>query len=123
LPALQRRESELGCLLAGKGYDTFAPLGPAIATGLDPSKLRIITRVNGVVRQDGNTADMLFPVPYLISYLSRYMTLLPGDVIMTGTPAGAGPIQPGDTIEVEIPGIGVLQNFVAAERRENAEDK
>ncbi|HEX7649643.1 MAG TPA: fumarylacetoacetate hydrolase family protein [Noviherbaspirillum sp.] len=114
---LQRRESEFGCLLMGKGYDTFAPTGPSIVTGLDPSNLKIITRVNGVVKQDGNTADLLFPVPYLISYLSRYMTLLPGDMIMTGTPAGVGPIKPGDVIEVEIPGIGVLRNDVVAEDR------
>lgn len=114
---LQRRESEFGCLLAGKGYDTFAPMGPAIVTGLDPSALKIITRVNGVTRQDGNTVDLLFPVPALISYLSRYMTLLPGDMIMTGTPAGVGPIAVGDVIEVEIPGIGVLRNDVVAEDR------
>jgi 2-keto-4-pentenoate hydratase/2-oxohepta-3-ene-1,7-dioic acid hydratase in catechol pathway len=112
---VQRRESAFGCLLAGKGYDTFAPLGPAIVTGLDPSNLRIITRVNGTVRQDASTADLLFSVPYTIAYLSRFMTLLPGDVIMTGTPAGVGPIQVGDTIEVEIPGIGVLRNGVTAE--------
>lgn len=111
---LQRRESEFGCLLIGKGYDTFAPLGPVIATGLDPSRLRIQTRVNGVVRQDGNTADLLFSVPYLIAYLSRHMTLLPGDMIMTGTPAGVGPIQVGDSIEVEIDGIGILRNHVVA---------
>ena len=113
---LQRRESAFGCLLAGKGYDTFAPLGPWIATGLDPSNQRIITRVNGLLRQDGNSRDLLFSVPYLVAYLSRYMTLLPGDVIMTGTPAGVGPIAVGDTIEVEIPEIGVLRNPVVAER-------
>ena len=117
---LQRRESEFGCLLAGKGYDTFAPMGPVIATGLDPSKLGIITRVNGAVRQNGTTADLLFSVPELIAYLSRYMTLLPGDMIMTGTPAGVGPIQVGDTIEVEIEGIGILRNNVVAENRRSA---
>lgn len=109
---LQRRESAFGCLLAGKGYDTFAPLGPYLATGLDPFDTSIITRVNGEVRQQGNTAQLLFSVPRIIAYLSRYITLLPGDVIMTGTPAGVGPIQPGDVIEVEIPGIGVLKNPV-----------
>jgi 2-keto-4-pentenoate hydratase/2-oxohepta-3-ene-1,7-dioic acid hydratase in catechol pathway len=114
---LQRRESEFGCLLAGKGYDTFAPMGPVIATGLDPSRLGIITRVNGAVRQNGTTADLLFSVPELIAYLSRYMTLLPGDMIMTGTPAGVGPIQVGDTIEIEIEGIGILRNDVVAENR------
>jgi 2-keto-4-pentenoate hydratase/2-oxohepta-3-ene-1,7-dioic acid hydratase in catechol pathway len=116
---LQRRESEFGCLLAGKGYDTFAPMGPVIATGLDPSRLGIITRVNGAVRQNGTTADLLFSVPELIAYLSRYMTLLPGDMIMTGTPAGVGPIQVGDIIEVEIEGIGILRNDVVAEDRGN----
>ena len=115
---LQRRESAFGCLLAGKGYDTFAPLGPWIVTGLDPSNQRIITRVNGTVRQDGNSRDLVFSVPYLIAYLSKHMTLLPGDLIMTGTPAGVGPIAVGDTIEVEIPEIGVLRNPVVAERAE-----
>lgn len=112
---LQRRESAFGCLFAGKGYDTFAPLGPAIVTGIDPSNLPIITRLNGEVRQNGNTRDLLFSIPYLIAYLSRCLTLLPGDVIMTGTPAGVGPIQVGDTIEIEIPPIGVLRNSVVAE--------
>jgi 2-keto-4-pentenoate hydratase/2-oxohepta-3-ene-1,7-dioic acid hydratase in catechol pathway len=112
---LQRRESSFGCLLAGKGYDTFAPIGPWIVTGLDPAAQRIITRVNGTVRQDGNSCDLVFSVPFLIAYLSKYMTLLPGDLIMTGTPAGVGPIQVGDTIEVEIEGIGILRNDVVAQ--------
>ncbi|GAB7550178.1 fumarylacetoacetate hydrolase family protein [Cupriavidus sp. 8B] len=109
---LQHRESKFGCLLVGKGYDTFAPIGPVIATALDPSNLSIVTRVNGEVRQDGNTADLVFNVPQIIAYLSKYMTLLPGDLIMTGTPAGVGPIKAGDAIEVEIEGIGVLRNNV-----------
>jgi len=113
---LQRRESAFGCLLMGKGYDTFAPIGPFIATGLDPSDQRIVTRVNGVVHQDGNSRDLVFSVPYLIAYLSKYMTLLPGDLIMTGTPAGVGPLAVGDTVEVEIPAIGVLRNRVVSER-------
>ena len=113
---LQRRESAFGCLLAGKGYDTFAPIGPYIAMGLDPSQQRIITRVNGVVRQDGNSRDMVFSVPCIIAYLSKFMTLLPGDLIMTGTPEGVGPIGVGDSIEVEIPEIGVLRNPVIAEQ-------
>ncbi|MPW21520.1 DUF2437 domain-containing protein [Paraburkholderia sp. CNPSo 3157] len=108
----QRRESEFGCLLVGKGYDTFAPIGPVVETELDPSNLHLITRVNGEVRQNGNTADLVYGVSALIAYLSKYMTLLPGDHIMTGTPAGVGPIKPGDTIEVEIEGIGVLRNKV-----------
>ena len=111
---LQRRESEFGCLLVGKGYDTFAPIGPVIETALDPSSLSIITRVNGEVQQNGNTADLVFSVPQIIAYLSKYMTLLPGDLIMTGTPAGVGPIKVGDTIEVEVEGIGILRNDVVS---------
>jgi len=98
-----------------RGTTPSPPIGPYIATGLDPSQQRVITRVNGVVRQDGNSRDLVFSVPYLIAYLSKYMTLLPGDLIMTGTPAGVGPISVGDTIEVEIPGIGVLRNSVVSE--------
>lgn len=112
---VQRQESKFGCLLAGKGYDTFAPLGPAIVTDLDPTDLKVITRQNGVVRQSGNTRDLVFTVAEIISYLSRFMTLLPGDVIMTGTPAGVGPIAVGDQLEVEIPGIGILRNPIASE--------
>ena len=112
---VQRQESRFGCLLAGKGYDTFAPLGPMIVTDLDPTNLQVIPRQNGVVRQSGNTRDLVFSVAEIISYLSRFMTLLPGDVIMTGTPAGVGPIAVGDLLEVEIPGIGILRNGVRAE--------
>jgi 2-keto-4-pentenoate hydratase/2-oxohepta-3-ene-1,7-dioic acid hydratase in catechol pathway len=112
---LQRKESEFGCLLVGKGYDTFAPLGPVVETDLDPSNLHLVTRVNGEIRQDGTTADLVFNVPTLIAYLSKYMTLLPGDHIMTGTPAGVGPIKPGDSIEVEIEGIGTLRNTVVSD--------
>jgi 2-keto-4-pentenoate hydratase/2-oxohepta-3-ene-1,7-dioic acid hydratase in catechol pathway len=114
---LQRRESQFGCLLMGKGYDTFGPIGPVIETDLDPLNARIVSRVNGEVRQDGNTKDMLFSVPYIISYLSKHLTLLPGDMIMTGTPAGVGPIVIGDVIEIEIDGIGVLTNRVVDEAR------
>lgn len=95
-----------------KGFDTFCPLGPAIATGLDPALLTVTTRVNGQVRQSGPVSDLIFGVPELVSYISQVMTLLPGDIILTGTPAGVGPVQPGDTMEVEIPGIGVLANPV-----------
>ncbi|MER6961981.1 fumarylacetoacetate hydrolase family protein [Streptomyces sp. NPDC000618] len=112
---VQRRESAYGTLLIGKGQDTFAPLGPVIATGLDPSALRLTTRVNGAVTQAASTADLLLAVPDLVGYLSRHLTLLPGDAIMTGTPAGVGPIRPGDEVEVEIEGIGVLRNPVVAE--------
>ncbi|GKQ38854.1 fumarylacetoacetate hydrolase family protein [Streptomyces sp. A012304] len=113
---VQRRESAYGTLLVGKGQDTFAPMGPVIATGLDPSGLSLTTRVNGEVKQSASTADLLLQVPDLVSYLSRHMTLLPGDAIMTGTPSGVGPIRPGDEVEVEIEGIGVLRNPVVAEK-------
>ncbi|MGW0843486.1 fumarylacetoacetate hydrolase family protein [Streptomyces sp. NPDC002787] len=112
---VQRKESAFGTLLVGKGQDTFAPLGPVIETELDPSALTLTTRVNGAVKQSASTADLLLSVPDLVSYLSRYLTLLPGDAIMTGTPAGVGPIRPGDEVEVEIEGIGVLRNPVVAE--------
>ncbi|WP_367326365.1 fumarylacetoacetate hydrolase family protein [Streptomyces sp. HUAS ZL42] len=112
---VQRKESKFGTLLIGKGQDSFAPLGPVIATGLDPSGLSLTTRVNGAVMQSASTADLLLAVPDIVSYLSRYLTLLPGDAIMTGTPSGVGPISPGDEIEVEIEGIGVLRNPVVAE--------
>ncbi|MFD4603307.1 fumarylacetoacetate hydrolase family protein [Streptomyces sp. NPDC058464] len=112
---VQRKESAFGTLLIGKGQDTFAPLGPVIATGLDPSGLSLTTRVNGTVMQSASTADLLLAVPDIVAYLSRYLTLLPGDAIMTGTPSGVGPIRPGDEVEVEIEGIGVLRNPVVAE--------
>jgi 2-keto-4-pentenoate hydratase/2-oxohepta-3-ene-1,7-dioic acid hydratase in catechol pathway len=112
---IQFAEMAMGCLLVGKAFDTFCPLGPVIATGLDPANLDLRTRVNGKQRQSTNTSDLLFPVAYLVSYLSQAITLLPGDVIITGTPAGVGPVQPGDVVEVEIDGIGILRNSVAAE--------
>jgi 2-keto-4-pentenoate hydratase/2-oxohepta-3-ene-1,7-dioic acid hydratase in catechol pathway len=112
---VQRKESKFGTLLIGKGQDTFAPLGPVIATELDSSALSLTTRVNGAVLQSATTADLLLAVPEIVSYLSRYLTLLPGDAIMTGTPAGVGPIRPGDEVEVEIEGIGILRNPVVAE--------
>ncbi len=98
-----------------KGFDTFAPLGPCLASGLDPSALRITTRVNGAVRQDSSTADLIFTVPQLIEAVTRVMTMLPGDVISTGTPPGVGQLEPGSTVEIEIEGIGVLRNTVVAE--------
>ena len=86
-----------------------------IATDLDPNNLDIKTRLNGEVVQDSNTSDLVFSVAYLVSYISAVMTLLPGDVIMTGTPSGVGPIAPGDTVEIEVEGVGVLRNPVVAE--------
>ena len=97
----------------GKGFDTFLPLGPCIETTLDPSSLSLTTRVNGDLRQNGSTASMIFPCSVLIEFISGIMTLEPGDVILTGTPAGVGPLQAGDLIEVEIEGIGTLHNDVA----------
>lgn len=93
-----------------KGFDTFAPLGPWIESDLDPSDLSIVTRVDGEVVQDGTTADMVHGVAALVSYASRAFTLLPGDVILTGTPAGVGPVVAGQRVEVEVEGIGVLDN-------------
>ena len=108
---LQRRDGQWG---RAKGFDTFCPLGPAIETELDPSGLSISCRVNGEIRQQGNTADMVFGVAELLAFISRVMTLLPGDVILTGTPAGIGPVRPGDRMAVEIERIGVLANPVVA---------
>jgi 2-keto-4-pentenoate hydratase/2-oxohepta-3-ene-1,7-dioic acid hydratase in catechol pathway len=95
-----------------KGFDTFAPLGPWIAVGLDPSSVDVECRVNGERRQRGNTRDLLYPIPFLIHHVSRIMTLEAGDVIATGTPAGVAPVVPGDKIEVEVEGIGILENSV-----------
>lgn len=108
---------EDGIWARGKGQDTFAPMGPCIVTGeVDGGKLMLETRVNGEVRQHMSTSDMLFSVPELISFISRGMTLLPGDVIATGTPVGAGAMSVGDIVEVEIEQIGVLKNrFVGAD--------
>ena len=95
----------------GKGFDTFCPLGPAIDTEFDPTEAhRITCSVNGEVRQEAVTSDLVFGVADLVSFISSVMTLLPGDVILTGTPAGVGPILPGDHVEVDIEGIGVLMN-------------
>ncbi len=95
-----------------KSFDTFGPLGPWIETDIDPGNVAIKSRVNGQVKQNSNTNDLIFSVPYLVSWLSQCMTLLPGDVIMTGTPSGVGPLKAGDTVEIEIEGIGTLSNPV-----------
>ena len=97
----------------GKGFDTFCPVGPHVETELDVSNLRVQTRVNGQVRQDGNTSQMIFDCAFLLEYITSVMTLEPGDLILTGTPAGVGPLEKGDVVEVEIEGIGVLRNDVA----------
>jgi len=106
---LQRKDVQF---TRGKSFDTFCPVGPFIVTGLDPSDLSVETRVNGEVRQSGRTSAMAFPVPYLIRYISHVMTLEPGDLIATGTPAGVAPLLDGDTVEVEVEGVGVLRNPV-----------
>ena len=97
-----------------KGFDTFAPMGPWIETDIDPDDVTIETYLNGERRQHTSTADMIFSVRRLVSFVSQVMTLLPGDVIATGTPSGVGKIKPGDTIEVKIEGIGTLVNTVIA---------
>lgn len=98
-----------------KGYDTFAPIGPWIETDAKPANLKIEAFVNGIQKQHGNTRDLVFPVDELIHFISNIMTLQPGDVIATGTPSGVGPLQPGDTVEIKIEGIGTLRNFVISQ--------
>lgn len=99
-----------------KGFDTFCPVGPAINTELDPwNGVKVETRVNGKVRQTGTTADFIFPLDTIIRYISSVMTLLPGDIIATGTPAGVSPLQAGDTVEIAVEGVGVLKNPVVDE--------
>lgn len=98
-----------------KGFDTFCPLGPIVTDELDPwAGIQVETRVNGALKQSGNTRDFIFPLDLVIRYISRVMTLLPGDLILTGTPAGVGPLAAGDVVEVSIQGIGTLKNSVVA---------
>ena len=106
---LQRKDVQF---TRGKSFDTFCPVGPWIETDIDPSSVAVETRLNGEVKQKGNTADMAFPVAFLISYISEIMTLYPGDLIATGTPAGVSRMKHGDTVEVEVSGIGVLRNRI-----------
>ena len=103
-----------GTFSRGKSRDGFCPIGPCVALGLDPAALSVRCRVNGVLRQDGCTDDLVFDVATLVAFVSEVMTLLPGDVIATGTPSGVGPLAPGDVVEVELEGIGVLRNPVVA---------
>jgi len=109
---LQKRDGQWA---RAKGFDTFCPLGPWIVTGLDPADREVVGRVSGEIRQHGHTRDFIFSLPVLIEYISAAMTLEPGDVLLTGTPAGVGPLRAGDRVEVEISGIGVLENPVVAE--------
>ncbi len=108
---LQKKDGQFA---RSKSFDTFCPVGPEIVEGLDPSDLAIATRVNGVVKQSSRTSNVVFSPSFLLAYVSRMMTLLPGDLILTGTPAGVGPLSPGDTVEVEIEGVGILRSPVVA---------
>jgi 2-keto-4-pentenoate hydratase/2-oxohepta-3-ene-1,7-dioic acid hydratase in catechol pathway len=107
----QKKESQWA---RAKGFDTFCPVGPRAVGGLDWRGLEVIGRVNGQVRQHGKAADMHFGIPFLLSHISQVMTLEPGDLVATGTPAGVGPLRAGDVVEVEIPGVGILSNPVVA---------
>ncbi|HEY6893320.1 MAG TPA: fumarylacetoacetate hydrolase family protein [Rhodanobacteraceae bacterium] len=96
-----------------KGFDTFCALGPHLETELDPADLSLVTRVNGQIRQNGRTSQMVFPCDVIVEFVTSVMTMEPGDVIFTGTPAGIGPLSAGDVVEVTIEGIGTLRNHVA----------
>jgi len=106
---LQKRDVQF---TRAKSFDTFCPVGPVIVSGIDPGDLEVTTRVNDEVRQRGRTSAMAFSVPFLVRYISRIMTLLPGDLISTGTPAGVSRLQEGDVVQVEVSGIGRLSNMV-----------
>jgi 2-keto-4-pentenoate hydratase/2-oxohepta-3-ene-1,7-dioic acid hydratase in catechol pathway len=111
---LQKSDGQWG---RAKGFDSFCPIGPKVVEELAWRDLVVITRLNGVERQRAAATEMVFSIPQLLAYISGIMTLEPGDLILTGTPAGVGPLQPGDVVEVEIPGIGILSNPVVAESR------
>jgi 2-keto-4-pentenoate hydratase/2-oxohepta-3-ene-1,7-dioic acid hydratase in catechol pathway len=108
---LQRKDPQW---TRAKGFDSFCPLGPWIETSLDPADLRVTAEVDGELRQDGRTSQFTFDIATLVSYISHVMTLLPGDVILTGTPAGVGPLKPGQSVTVAVQGIGALVNPVVA---------
>lgn len=108
---LQKKD---GQWLRAKGYDTYCPLGPWIETELDLTAAQVTSRLNGETKQNSTTADMIFKVPFLVQFISHVMTLHPGDIIMTGTPFGVAPMKPGDVIEVEVGGLGILTNRVGA---------
>jgi len=108
---LQRRDVQF---TRAKGFDTFCPCGPWIETEADPADLRLVVRVDGEVRQDASTRDMIHAVPAILAHVSSVMTLLPGDLVLTGPPAGVGPLRDGNVVEVEIPGVGKLTNQVRA---------
>jgi 2-keto-4-pentenoate hydratase/2-oxohepta-3-ene-1,7-dioic acid hydratase in catechol pathway len=100
--------------IRAKGFDTSCPLGPWLETDLDPSDVALETRVNGEVRQSARTAQLAFDPAELVAYISSFMTLLPGDVVLTGTPAGVGPLEVGDEVQVSVEGVGTLSNTVVA---------
>jgi 2-keto-4-pentenoate hydratase/2-oxohepta-3-ene-1,7-dioic acid hydratase in catechol pathway len=100
-----------------KGFDTFCPVGPWVCDEVDPAGLIIETRVNGELRQHGSTADFIFTIPQLLAYITAAITLEPGDLVLTGTPSGVGPLAAGDRVDVSIPGLGVLTNSVAKDNR------
>ena len=106
------RDTDAGSMLRVKGSDTLCPLGPGLVTGWDFRDKHIETRVNGVVRQSGNTDEMVWDMPYLVADLARTITLEPGDVILSGTPANSRPVEPGDVVEVEVEGLGILRNTI-----------
>jgi 2-keto-4-pentenoate hydratase/2-oxohepta-3-ene-1,7-dioic acid hydratase in catechol pathway len=112
--SLRDLQAKDGQWTRAKGFDGSCPLGPWVETELDPNDVRIETRVNGETRQFATTADMVFGVGTILEFITTFMTLLPGDVIMTGTPEGVGKLEPGDRVEVEIDGIGVLTNIAEA---------
>ncbi|GGR35636.1 fumarylacetoacetate hydrolase family protein [Deinococcus ruber] len=113
LTARDKQKTDLQWFRA-KAADRFCPLGPWLQTGLDPADLRVQTRINGATRQDSRTSHMIFNVVDILTYVTRYVTLEVGDVILTGTPDGVGPLQPGDVVEVEVEGVGVLTTHIGA---------
>ncbi len=111
---LQRKDIQF---TRAKSFDTFAAVGPCILTDVDPSGLRLKTFLNGKLRQSSSTKNLIFPIPFLVRFISRIMTINPGDIITTGTPAGIGPMVPGDRVDVQIEGIGTLSNKVMKIKR------
>lgn len=112
---LQKRDGQWA---RAKSFDGFCPVGPRIVAGLDPSNLRLVTRLNGRVVQDSSTSDLIFAVRDVLAFISQHMTLEPGDLITTGTPSGVGNLQPGDRVEVDIEGIGVLETPIIGQEQE-----
>lgn len=110
-------QSSDGQWTRAKGFDTFGPVGPCIETELDPGNVMLETYLNGELKQRTSTSDLIYSVPVQISFISEVMTLLPGDVIATGTPSGVGPMNPGDTVEIKIESIGTLRNYVVKDSR------